>query len=201
MAGPMRKSEWIERFRRGARTGLRLSPWLLLTLLFVLILWQTEPTALAGLFQSPPTAEPTVPATGTSEVVPSQVPTATITPVLTSTPTVLPSDTPTVLPSDTPTVAPSESPTVNATQELPADEGVLTPAPTGEEGEGTIDRGPQRYAEGESDLNFDWGMLFDAAALGLSYVWLCCGVLIVLAFLLLFLVLWVASARRQRTEE
>ncbi len=205
MAGPMRKSEWIERFQREARAGLRLSPWLLLALLLVLVLLQAEPTALAGLFQSSPVDTPAIPptSTSTSEAMPSQVPTATYTPALTYTPTVLPIDTPTILPSDTPTVTvlPSDTPTLTPTLELPADEGVLTPTATVEVegGQDTTDQG--RYAEGESNLSFDWGMLFDAVALGLSYVWLCCGGLIVVAVPLVFIVLWVAGARRKRTEE
>lgn len=200
MGGPMRKPEWMGRLRRQAGAGLRLGPWLLLSLLLVLVMWQGEPTALAGLFQSPPIDTPT----GTSEASPSGVPTATWTPAITGTPgitgtpTILPSDTPTVLPSDTPTAALSETRTVTDTQLLPADAEEVTPAPTAE-GE-TAGQVPQRYAEGESNLRFEWGMLFDAVALGLSYVWLCCGALIVLGVPLFFLVLWVASRRRQRAE-
>ena len=205
MAGPMRKLEWTERFRGEVRAGLRLSPWLLLALLFALVLSQAEPTARAGLFQSSPADTPAVPPTGTSEVVPSQVPTMTLTPGLTSTPTLTSTpgltSTPTLLPSDTPTVLPSETPTLTPTLELPADEGVATPEPTMELEERPDPSDQGRYAEGESNLIFDWGMLFDAVALGLSYVWLCCGGLIVVAVPLVFVVLWVASARRKRTEE
>jgi hypothetical protein len=44
-------------------------------------------------------------------------------------------------------------------------------------------------------------MLFDSLALLLSYAWLCCGGLLFLAIPLVFVVLWVASKRRQQQEE
>jgi hypothetical protein len=44
-------------------------------------------------------------------------------------------------------------------------------------------------------------MLFDSVALFLSYAWLCCGGLVFLAVPLIFIVLWVASKRRQPQEE
>jgi hypothetical protein len=201
MAGPMRRPEWIERIRREAGAGLRLVPWLLLSLLLVLMLWGAHPTALAGLFQSPPADTPTVPATSTSEPVPSpqltETPVLTATPVISVTPTA--TDTPVTPPSATPTAAPTETPTVTATPLPPTDAQVGTPpSATGEDDESG--GRPGRYAEGESSVRFDWGMLFDAAALGLSYVWLCCGGLIVVGVALFFLVLWVASSRRRRTE-
>jgi hypothetical protein len=179
---------------------LRFSPWLLLSLLLVLVLWQADTAALAGLFQSPPTDTPTVQATATSEATPTLLPTATSTQVISETATPLPSDTPTILPSDTPTLTPSATPILTATQPLPAGEEALTPPPEGEASEATEDE-QRRYPIGDTGLNFEWGMLFDAVALGLSYTWLCCGVFIVLGVPLFFIVLWVASsARRQRTE-
>jgi hypothetical protein len=204
MAGPIRKPEVIRRAKSEARAVLRLSPWLLLSLLLVLILWQADTAALAGLFQSPPTDTPTVQATNTSVATPTLLPSATpaltATQVITDTPTPLPSDTPTVLPSDTPTLAPSATPTLTATQPLPAGEEALTPPAEGEGGEAAEEE-RRRYPLGDTGLNFEWGMLFDAVALGLSYTWLCCGVFIVLGIPLFFIVLWVASsARRQRTE-
>jgi hypothetical protein len=44
-------------------------------------------------------------------------------------------------------------------------------------------------------------MLFDSVALLLSYLWLCCGGLLFLAVPLMFVILWVASRRRQEQEE
>lgn len=188
--------------------ALRLSPWLLLSLLLVLILWQADTAALSGLFQSPPTDTPTVPATDTPVpptdtpvATPTLVPMATATVVVTDTPTVLPSETPTVLPSDTPTVAPSLRPTATLTQTLPAGGEPTIVAPPEEGGE-AVEEDRQRYPQGESDLKFEWGMLFDSVALALSYSWLCCGVFIVLGVPLFFVVLWIASTvRRQRSEE
>jgi hypothetical protein len=59
----------------------------------------------------------------------------------------------------------------------------------------------QRYAEEDSNLRFEWGMLFDSVALGLSYAWLCCGVLVLVAVPIVFLILWVAHRRRQQQRE
>jgi hypothetical protein len=55
--------------------------------------------------------------------------------------------------------------------------------------------------EDEGDLAFDWAELFDALALGATYVWLCCGVLIFLSIPVVFAVLWVTYKRRQGTED
>jgi hypothetical protein len=59
----------------------------------------------------------------------------------------------------------------------------------------------QRYPEGESNLRFEWGMLFDSMSLLLSYIWLCCGILLFIAVPLFFFVLWRASAGRQEEAE
>jgi hypothetical protein len=211
MAGSTKKSDILRRLRREGRAVLRFTPWLLLSLLLVLVLWQADTAALAGLFQSPPTDTPVVPATNTPAATPTLLPTATATQAITQTATPLPSDTPAIVPSATPAVTPTLTLTVAPTQPLPAGEEALTPPAAGEEaltppaggeegGEAAEDdRG--RYPEGESSLSFEWGMLFDAIALALSYTWLCCGVFIVLGVPLFFIVLWVASsARRQRTE-
>ncbi|MEJ2209249.1 MAG: hypothetical protein P8129_09460 [Anaerolineae bacterium] len=202
MAGPIKKSDIIRRLTREARGALRLGPWLLLSLLLLLIFWQADSSALAGLFQSPPTDTPTVPATNTVAPMPTLPPTATPTQAIT--PTVAPpaGETPAPAPSDTPLAPPTltltPTPTLTPTQSLPAGEEALTPPAEGQEAAGD-DRG--RYPEGESGLNFEWGMLFDAVALGLSYGWLCCGGLIVLGVPLFFLVLWVASYNRRQQSE
>jgi len=196
MAGPIRNSEIIRRLIGEARTALRLSPWLLLSLLLVLILWQADTAALAGLFQSPPTDTPTATA---PQVTDTPLATPTLEPTIT--PTLAITETATPLPSDTPTVMPSETPTFTPTEPLPAGEDSLTPPPAEEEGNEAVEDGRQRYPQGESGLRFEWGMLFDAVALALSYTWLCCGAFIVLGVPLFFLALWVASTvRRQRTE-
>ena len=63
-----------------------------------------------------------------------------------------------------------------------------------------VDAGADRYAE-DANLAFDWGMLFDSVALGVSYLWLCCGVLFLFAVPVGFVVLWVVSKRREAQEE
>jgi hypothetical protein len=58
-----------------------------------------------------------------------------------------------------------------------------------------------RYADGESDLRFDWGALADSLALMLSYAWLLCGGLLLIAVPLLFVALWLRSRRSAEPEE
>jgi hypothetical protein len=43
-------------------------------------------------------------------------------------------------------------------------------------------------------------MLFDSVALAVSYLWLCCGVFVLLGIPLFFLILWIASKRRQQQQ-
>ena len=59
----------------------------------------------------------------------------------------------------------------------------------------------QRYADGESRFRFELPMLFDSLALAASYLWLCCGVILLLGVPLLFIILWIASTRRKQVEE
>jgi hypothetical protein len=97
-----------------------------------------------------------------------------------------------------PTLTPeAETPTSTATDV--AETATPEPSPTGE-AEATPDE-RARYPEGESNLEFEWGMLFDSLSLFLSYAWLCCGVLVFVAVPVFFIVLWVASKRRQQQEE
>lgn len=60
------------------------------------------------------------------------------------------------------------------------------------------DRDRDRYVRGDSNIEFRWGMLMDSIALAVSYAWLCCGVLIVLAIPIFFIVLWVRGRNRQQ---
>jgi len=181
--------------RRELRAVLRLSPWLLLSLLLAAALWRTDLAAVSGLFQSPPEATAT-----------SEPPTATPT----QEPTAPPAETPTVeLPTDTPTpeatLAPTETPTLPPTATLepsPAVEPSPPPADITPTLTITTEAGAEdsRYSE-EADLAFDWGMLFDSAALGVAHLWRCCGILLLFAVLVAFAVLWVASKRREAREE
>jgi hypothetical protein len=79
-----------------------------------------------------------------------------------------------------------------------------TPTPTPSTAAGTVEPTPddkQRYPDDETDLRFEWGMLFDSVSLLLSYIWLFCGVLVFLTVPIIFIVLWVASRRRQQQQE
>jgi hypothetical protein len=200
----------VELMRREARVALKLSPWVLASLLLAMVLCRTDLAATGGLFQSgleTPTATVTpTPTAGT--VVPT--PTQTPTPVT----TVLPTNTPpttveaTVPPQAT---APSTQVPLTATEPpatptlMPTATGVpptMTPVPSATSTPGPSDaEDQQRYAEGDSNLRFDLGMLGDTVALALSRVWLCCGILVFLSIPALFLVLWAASKRRQQREE
>jgi hypothetical protein len=74
----------------------------------------------------------------------------------------------------------------------------MTPVPSAT---ATLEEDRDRYSDGESELRFDWSMLFDSAALALTYVWLCCGVLVLVGIPVFFVALWAASRRRQTDEE
>jgi hypothetical protein len=191
----MRNLEIVQRIRREIRSALRLAPWLLATVFVTALLWRVDLSATSGLFQSaspvtptveapPPTSTPTevptataLPPTPTAVETETPSTTATLTATTTLTTTSVPTATlpPTVVPA---TVQPTASPTASTTPSP-------TPLPTADE----------RYAEGESNLKFDWSMLFDSVALGASYIWLCCGVLVVISIPVGFAVLWAAGRR------
>jgi hypothetical protein len=189
----MDKLTFATLMRRELRAVLRLTPWVLISLLLAAILWRTDLAAVSGLFQSPPTATVT-----------SEPPTATPTEEPTETPTVeLPTDTPpptaTLEPTAPPvsTSVPTALPTATLEPSPVPAETTSTPTPTA-----TVEAGAEdsRYTP-EGDLAFDWGMFFDSVALGVSYLWLCCGILLLFAVPVAFAVLWVASKRREEQEE
>jgi len=188
----MDKLKFATWLRRELRAVLRLAPWVLASLLLAAILWRTDLAAVSGLFQSPPTA------TVTSEP-PTATPTEEPTAIPTDTPVVeLPTDAPTVeLPTDTPPPTATQEPTAPPAQPTATLEPSATPEPTATTEAGSEDT---RYDE-NADLAFDWGMLFDSVALGVSYLWLCCGILLLFAVPVVFAVLWVASKRREEPEE
>ncbi|MCL7455027.1 MAG: hypothetical protein M8467_18480, partial [Anaerolineae bacterium] len=158
--------------------------------------WHADIAAVSGLFQSSPVRTPTAPPLpDTPTPIPSQTPTSTpladttpvVTATLTPTPTLTPTLTPTFTPTLTPTLTPTSTPTLTAT------EAVTGSVPMLDETDG----GRQRYLQDPSNLSFQWGMLLDSLALGLSYVWLGCGVLVFMTIPVGFAVLWIASKRRQ----
>ena len=179
---------------------LRVSPLVLASLVLVVLLWRTDSAAISGMLQSSPvetpppsltptaTIEPAVTATNTLEPTAIESPAATST---AGTETVAPTEP--VVPSETPTLAPPTETAAPTETPVPTD----TPSATSAvEPEGTPDDS-QRYPEGESNLRFEWGMLFDSMSLFFSYVWLCCGILLFIAVPLFFFVLWRVSASRQ----
>ena len=195
MTRPMENLEMVRRLRREVKAALRQSPLVLASLLLAALVWRADSAAISGTFQSSIIGTATAPApldtaTATATGQPTATaPLGTATEALPGTATVGPSA---PAPGDTATGMPTEVPPT----------ATLTPAPT--DVVGTVEPTPddkQRYPDGETDLKFEWGMLFDSVSLLLSYIWLFCGVLIFLTVPILFIVLWVASKRRQQQQE
>jgi hypothetical protein len=184
----MKRLNLHDLMRREARALLRLSPWIVASLALTLGVLRADLVATSGIFQSPATSTPTTEATATSEV-----PEATVTAPPTS--TYQPTQTP--MPTATVTVAPATAtPTLmapTATASVPPTVQSVSPTATVDE--------RQRYADEGTDLIFEWGTLFDSVALGVSYIWLCCGAVIFVLIPFVFIVLWVAGRRRNQQEE
>jgi outer membrane biosynthesis protein TonB len=188
--------------RREAKTALRLGPWIAVSILLVASFWQTDLAAVGGLFQSPQdTPTPTLTLTPTLTPTSGTGPSTPETPVATATsiPVVTPTET---AEAPAPTVTPAESPQPSPSPTLPDSTPTAVAPPTQTpEPSATPTPENERYPEGESDLRFEWGMLFDSVALGLSYIWLCCGVLVLFGIPAFFLVLWVAGRRQRQRKE
>ena len=195
---------WI---RRETKAALRLSPWVIAALLLAALLWYPDLAATGGLFQSPqatPTPTPTATPTATTEVQPSATPTSEAPePAATETaapPVATPTQTPgavataTLVPTNPPTATPVPTETPVVPTQTPAPQ-VPTSTPAAADQDDA-----ERYAQEDSNVLFDWTMLFDSVALGLSYVWLCCGVLILLGVPVFFVLLWVSARRRAQGE-
>jgi hypothetical protein len=201
----MKKPELGRRIRQEIRGILRLSPILLVSLVVMVVLWRTDSAANSGLFQSSPVQTPaTSTPSPTASIVPSVTVIASAQPTIVETPALTPTVglTETVAPVETPTEAiPTETASPTATLEPPPTD---TPAASATsetaEPEATVDEN-LRYPEGESNLRFEWSMLFDSMSLFFSYVWLCCGILLFIAVALFFFVLWRASDRRQKENQ
>lgn len=220
MTQSMKKNKMGRQLGQEFRAAMRLSPLALVALLLVVLLWRSDSAANSGLFQSSivetPTFTATVPTIEVTVTVPgleTQTPTpgastptteatspaatATFTPVPLETATAQPSLTPELTLTPPPELTPGG--TVSPTATVVTGTVSPEPSPSGEASATPDDR--ERYPEGESNLAYDWGMLFDSVSLFLSYAWLCCGVLAFIAVPVVFIVLWVASKRRQQPEE
>jgi hypothetical protein len=199
----MKRLEIGRRMQQEIRGLLKLSPLVLASLVLVAMLWRTDSAAISGLFQSSPVETPPPSLTPTSTPEAAVTATGTLQPTAIESPGVTSTADPTesVVPAETSTeVPPTETALPTATSvptELPPTD-TPVPSSTAEtaEPEATSDES-QRYPEGESNLRFEWGMLFDSVALFFSYAWLCCGILLFIAIPFLFFVLWRASASRQ----
>ncbi len=183
---------------------VKLSPWVLVSLLVVVALWRIDLAATAGLFQSPPPSTPTHTATAepaTPSVTETPSPSETATPTEVPAATVAPTQPPqptapsTQIPPTATVVTPAPTQTVAAPTQVPP---TFTPFPTATS---TPEDERQRYSEGDSNLRFEWGMLVDSAALALAYTGLCCGVFLFLSIPVFFLVLWLAGKRGEQGGE
>jgi hypothetical protein len=214
MIPTMKKSDLVRWATQEIWAALRLFPLILVALLLVALFWHAGSAADSGLFQSSPvqpTTSPTLQPTSTPTTQPTQAPTAQPTQAPTTQPTQAPTlqptapvPTQTLPPAGTDQVPPTQTPAATVTPTPSAQPTTITPVPSPTGGPGAASPTPdenQRYAGEDSNLNFEWGMLFDSLALFLSYTWLCCGALLFLAVPLVFVVLWVASKRRQPQEE
>jgi hypothetical protein len=197
----------VESVQRELWAALKLAPLIVMLLVVVFVVWHPDLSASAGLFQSgvptatsePPTAAPTltVPATEPPAASATAGPTTPMATTATATPALTPTGSPTALPSATlpATVASTATPSATWTPLPQTATPVPSPTPSG------VGQDDQRYAEGESTYRFEWGMLVDSLALAASYLWLCCGVLLFIGVPVVFIVLWVASRRRNQQEE
>jgi hypothetical protein len=212
----------VELGRGELRGILRLSPVLLGTAILVSLLWGSGMAASGALFQSPPesplatdtpapaptdvptqapTDAPTFPATSAPTSAPSETPTVGATnPAATATATVVLSPTAESTEPAIPTLTVPPEPSPTPTQGTPSVPPTASPASTIAAATATTDPS-QRYPEEDTGLRFDWGMLFDSVALGASYVWLCCGILLLVGIPAVFVALWAASKRRAEQEE
>lgn len=210
MSRSMRRKKVSRQLGQEFKAAMRLSPLAVVALLLVIVLWRSDSVANSGLFQSSPVEVPTLTPTAPAVEVTLTVPgleTATTMPPGGGAPTLeatvpVPTETLTVVPIETATAEPTQTPeteilTPTATSAI--ETASPEPSATGEAEATPDDRA--RYSEGDSNLKFEWGMLFDSASLFLSYAWLCCGVLVFIAVPVVFIVLWVASKRRRQQEE
>jgi hypothetical protein len=109
-----------------------------------------------------------------------------------------PAATSTEPPSPEPSAEPSPeaSPTATQTPALPAE----SPAPSASPTLTPTPAGSDRYTPSDGELVFDWRMLVDTLVLGLSWSWLCCGVLLLVAIPVGIAVMYVMNKRRQEQE-
>ena len=130
----------------------------------------TPITTTEGITETPPLPEIVV----TSTFTPTETPTATPT-----------QPSPTPVPTALPTLTPSP----------PA-----SPEPASTEQTRTSPKIRPHYVRGDSNVTFQWGMLVDSLALGISWAWLVVGIIIGVGLPILFVVLWVRSKRRRSAQ-
>ncbi len=181
---------------------LRLSPLVLAALLLAILLWGADSAAISGFFQSSPVDTPTATLAPTETASPEPTETLVATAEVTATATI--SITATTIPLETPTEAlptETEPPTATAAPTEPPATDTPAALETAEpaDAEGTSEES-LRYPEGDTELKFDWGMLFDALALFFSYAWLVCGILVFLGVPVVLYFLWRTAERRQEEE-
>jgi len=168
---------------------LALAAWLLLALVLLAVGLAVHGEQASALVQS----ETASPATGSITATAGTLEMPVLPPLITPTVTVAPTDTP------APTAAPTQPP---PTPE-PAASWTPTPLPepinTAQTGASSQTR--RHYVRGDSNVVFQWGMLVDSLALGISYAWLAGGILVGVGLPILFVVLWIRTRRRRPARE
>jgi hypothetical protein len=171
---------------------LALATWLPLAalLLAVGLTLHSREASASMLFQTEP-ASPTPGAiTDTVGITDSLV-----VPPLISVTATTPTETPTATPTQSP---PTPEPTASWT---PTPSPTVSPEPISTAQTGTSSKTRQHYVRGDSNITFQWGMLVDSLALGISYAWLFAGILVGVGLPILFVVLWVKTKRRRSAQE
>ncbi len=170
-------TQGMSKFRpvgRKHRSTIKMGVWLLVGLAAALLLWRTGDVALAGLFQSdltPTVVPPTLPQTVVVTVeTPTVLPTAVPSPTETPVPPTQVVETPTLLPT--------------ATQSVPR------PTSAAVSGGGLIEEKRESATSGSRSFLANLGLV-------LAYIWLVCGVVVLLAVIALFVFLWRAGRRRR----
>jgi hypothetical protein len=99
---------------------------------------------------------------------------------------------------ETPTATPTPKPTATRTATTVP---TVSPEPTNTpEVEGSSPL-RQHYVRGKSNVVFQWGMLVDSLALGISYAWLVGGLVAGIGLPIVLVVWWLRSRRRRPERE
>jgi cytoskeletal protein RodZ len=170
--------------QKRAATALSLAPLIVLALVAAIFMTESSVTLAYPFFQSPvQTPRPTTPPVQPATQVPQQPPQES--------PMVPPAESPVVPPAESPVAPTPESPFVPPVEE-PGQEGTpsVEPEATPREGTPAAVATPTAAEEEEGSApgrGVSWAVLIDTLVVGLSGLWLCCGGLALVIFVLLII--------------